>query len=411
MNKKNHHVGQWILAVIAILFIALISMRPVKADQASLGDGSYSVPVTLLKSGSSATSMANVFFKNTANVKVTGSQYQIQLNTTGADYIKSMTMGGQAVNEEDRSGSNATLTVTLTSPSDLIPVTFDLQMIPILGAMKQSAQFQFDWSNATRTEGVSTNESSAGNSGAATPAATSSSTSSTPVVSSSSSSVVTREPNMVAPSTATKKTTKSKKVANKANAAAWKYVVLKADSNAKSMANKYYTHVAQVKKIKHHYQVLLKVSYKKSLKLGSKAVRPILINGRKPANIKYGSTTKTYTMTYSFNVSSTKTLKKVIAGKIHVKVPYLNISQTFGIRFKFSHAATTSKTTTKVTKSSSHQLKAKTATALPIARSQSKSKSEQLPQTGNDRNTSASVIGAVLGSGLLFSWGLSHEIK
>lgn len=150
-------------------------------------------------------------------------------------------------------------------------------------------------------------------------------------------------------------TSGSKKTVSKKSGYAWKYVVLKADSNAKSIANKYYTHTARVKKVNKHYNVLLKVSYKKALKLGSKAVRPVSINGRKPLSVTYGATAKTYNLTYSFNISSINRLKKIVAGKIHVTVPYANISSNFGIRLKFGHASV-SKTGKK---SSNHQSGAK----------------------------------------------------
>lgn len=401
MKKRNTSLIQWFVTAFFVFLIGLTVTSPAKADQANLSDGTYTVPVTLLKAGSSSTSIANMFFTQTANVKVTGGTYQIQLQTNGADYITSVTVGGQSVSE-DKSGSNANLTVNLTNPSDLVPVTFGLQ-VPLLGTMNQSAQFQFKWSSATRTQGstpeAATNSSSsatASSNTTSTPVATSSSEASS-ISSSSASNVVTRDPNMV-PST----TSGSKKAVSKKSGYAWKYVVLKADSNAKSIANKYYTHTARVKKVNKHYNVLLKVSYKKALKLGSKAVRPVSINGRKPLSVTYGATAKTYNLTYSFNISSINRLKKIVAGKIHVTVPYANISSNFGIRLKFSHARV-SKTGKK---SSNHQSGAKaiasTVTTKPTP-------NEKLPQTGDDRGKSTSIIGAVLGSGLLFAWGLNHE--
>ncbi|WP_056983476.1 NEAT domain-containing protein [Lentilactobacillus farraginis] len=407
MHKRNFNWVKWFVWATVVLIVGFILPSSAKA-QANLSDGTYTVPVTLLKANSSSTSIANMFFTQTAAVKVTGSNYQIQLQTSGANYITSMTVGGQSVNE-DKSGSNATLTVNLTSPADLVPVTFGLQ-VPIMGTMQQSAQFQFKWANATRTQDSTTAPAanSSSSSSAATPAATSSSSSSASSSSSlssvSSSQAPTREPNMV-PSKETK-TTKSTKTTKKA-ANTWKYVVLKSNSNAKSIANKYYTHAASVKKVNKHYRVLLKVSYKKALKLGSKAVKPISINGYKPHNVKYGSTAKTYTLTYTFNISSTSKLKKIIKGKIHVTVPYANISQTFGIRFKFSHAK--AKATVKAAKATKHQ------TAALVTASQLKaptaSSSAKLPQTGDGNDTMTSIIGAVLGSSLLFTWGVNHEIN
>ncbi|EEI19752.1 hypothetical protein G8J22_01912 [Lentilactobacillus hilgardii] len=396
MKKRNISLIQWFVTAFFVFLIGLTMTSPAKADQANLSDGTYTVPVTLLKAGSSSTSIANMFFTQTANVKVTGGTYQIQLQTNGADYITSVTVGGQPVNE-DKSGSNANLTVNLTNPSDLVPVTFGLQ-VPLLGTMNQSAQFQFNWSSATRTQG-STPEAATSSNATVTPAtlvATSSSEASS-VSTSSTSKTVTREPNMV-PST----TSGSKKDVSKKSGYAWKYVVLKADSNAKSIANKYYTHTTRVKKVNKHYNVLLKVSYKKALKLGSKAVRPVSINGRKPLSVTYGATAKTYNLTYSFNISSINRLKKIVAGKIHVTVPYANISSNFGIRLKFGHASA-SKTGKK---SSNHQSGAKVIANTVATKTAS---NERLPQTGDDRGKSTSIIGAVLGSGLLFAWGLNHE--
>lgn len=349
MKKRNISLIQWFVTAFFVFLIGLTMTSPAKADQANLSDGTYTVPVTLLKAGSSSTSIANKFFTQTANVKVTGGTYQIQLQTNGADYITSVTVGGQPVNE-DKSGSNANLTVNLTNPSDLVPVTFGLQ-VPGLGKMNPSAQFQFNWSSATRTQGSTPEAATSSNATAtpATPVATPSSEASS-VSTSSTSKTVTREPNMV-PST----TSGSKKTVSKKSGYVWKYVVLKANLNAKSIANKYYTHTTRVKKVNKHYNVLLKVSYKKALKLGSKAVRPVSINGRKPLSVTYGATAKTYNLTYSFNISSINRLKKIVAGKIHVTVPYANISSNFGIRLKFGHASV-SKTGKK---SSNHQSGAK----------------------------------------------------
>lgn len=396
MKKRNISLIQWFVTAFFVFLIGLTMTSPAKADQANLSDGTYTVPVTLLKAGSSLTSIANQFFTQTANVKVTGGTYQIQLQTNGADYITSVTVGGQPVNE-DKSGSNANLTVNLTNPRDLVPVTFGLQ-VPGLGTMNPSAQFQFNWSSATRTQGSTPEAATSSNATAtpATPVATSSSEASS-VSTSSTSKTVTREPNMV-PST----TSGSKKTVSKKSGYAWKYVVLKADSNAKSIANKYYTHTTRVKKVNKHYNVLLKVSYKKALKLGSKAVRPVSINGRKPLSVTYGATAKTYNLTYSFNISSINRLKKIVAGKIHVTVPYANISSNCGIRLKFGHASV-SKTGKK---SSNHQSGAKVIANTVATKTAS---NERLPQTGDDRGKSTSITGAVLGSGLLFAWGLNHE--
>ncbi|EHL97647.1 iron transport-associated domain protein [Lentilactobacillus parafarraginis F0439] len=395
MHLRKRNLFQLLISAIMIFIFAIFASQPAKADSANLSDGTYTVPVTLLKAGSNSTSIANMFFTQSANVTVANGSYQIQLQTSGAQYITSMTVGGQAVTQ-DPSGH---ITVTLTNPSELEPVSFGLK-VPIIGTMNQNAQFDFKWGSAQKDPTAAATPA-ASSSSATTPAATSSSAPAAAASSSaSSSSAVTREPNM-APSktTATKKTT-----AKTTSKSTWTYTVLKASGNSKSIANKYYTHVASVKKVNKHYNVVLKVSYKKSLKLGSKAVRPVSINNHKPSAVKYGATKSTYNMTYAFNVASTNTLKKIIKGKIHVKVPYLNISQTFGIRFKFSHHTTATKTTThKLT-----ALKAEPANGSSAA-SAATATNARLPQTGDRSQQAVSVVGAVFGSSLLLGWGLVHE--
>lgn len=199
--------------------------------------------------------------------------------------------------------------------------------------------------------------------------------------------------------TATPVATKKKATAQaKVPTTTRKYVVLKGDSNAKSMANQYYTRTVVIKKVAKHYNVQLKVAYKKSLKLGSKAVRPVTINGRKVKSsvVSYGQTSKYYTMTYSFNISSFKTLKKVIKGSIHVVVPQAQINTTWPVRFKFSQKAPA--------KASKHIVIA-TPVSKAVAPSQTK-----LPQTGEAKQTGLSMLGLVLASGLSFVWGSNHGI-
>ncbi|KRL80766.1 NEAT domain-containing protein [Secundilactobacillus paracollinoides] len=120
----------------------------------------------------------------------------------------------------------------------------------------------------------------------------------------------------------------------------WTYVVLQADSNSKSIADQYYTHVAKITPIADNkYQVTLEVSYAKSLGMGSKGVVPLTIDGQKAHNVTYGTSGSNYTVTYSFYIDNLDALNNVIDGTIHVTVPVANISQDFGVRFKFSHAA------------------------------------------------------------------------
>ncbi|KRL11861.1 LPXTG-motif cell wall anchor domain-containing protein [Lentilactobacillus otakiensis DSM 19908 = JCM 15040] len=383
------HVIQFIFVAIIFTFVGGALSSTAKADSVNLSDASYTVPVTLLKSGSTSQSMANHFFDQTAQVTVSNGTYKTVLTTNGANYIASMTMGGQSVGPVITSGNNGTLTFNLTNPSNIMPVSFTLYNIPIIQTMYETADFSFNWAAAVKVPGSDTSTTNnSTDTNTTTPAATSSSTTEPSATSSS----TTPAPTTV---TTTKKATSKAKVPTTTR----KYVVLKGDSNSKSMANKYYTRTAVIKKIAKHYNVQLKVAYKKNLKLGSKAVRPVTINGRKVKSsvVNYGKTTNYYTMTYSFNVSSFKTLKKVIKGSIHVVVPQAQISTTWPIRFKFSQKAPA--------KASKHAAVVATSTAVTPA----KPDQTKLPQTGDSSQSSLSVVGLALVSGLSFIWGNNHE--
>lgn len=392
MKKSFVHFIQFIFLAIVFTFVGGSLANTAKADSVNLSDASYTVPVTLLKSGSSSQSMANHFFSQTAQVTVSNGTYKTVLTTNGANYIASMTMGGQSVGPTITSGNNGTLTFDLTNPSNIIPVSFVLYNIPIIQSMQESADFSFNWAAAVKVPGSDTSSTETSTDSNPTPAATSSSTSTTEPSATSSSTPA------PAPTT-TQPTTKKASTKIKVPTTTRKYVVLKGDSNSKSMANQYYTRTAVIKKIAKHYNVQLKVAYKKNLKLGSKAVRPVTINGRKVKSsvVSYGKTTNYYTMTYSFNVSSFKTLKKVIKGSIHVVVPQAQINTTWPIRFKFSQKAPA--------KASKHAA----IVTSSAAASMTKSNQAELPQTGDSSQDSLSAVGVALISGLSFIWGNNHE--
>lgn len=338
--------------------------------------------------------MANHFFDQTAQVTVSKGTYTTVITTNGANYIASMTMGDQTALPIVTSGNNGTLTFNLTNPSSIMPVSFTLHNIPILGQMQESADFSFDWADAFKVPGSDAATTTTTDSSTTTEPAATSSSATAPAVTSSSATT----PTTTTTSTATtkKKTTAKAKVPTTTR----KYVVLKGDSNSKSMANKYYTRTALIKKIAKHYNVQLKVAYKKNLKLGSKAVRPVTINGRKVKSsvVSYGQTTNYYTMTYSFNVSSFKTLKKVIKGSIHVAVPQAQINTTWPIRFKFSQKAPA--------KASKHVAVVSTAASAKL----DSSNQTKLPQTGDAGQSGLSMLGLALVSGLSFVWGSNHGI-
>ncbi|GHP13098.1 hypothetical protein YK48G_05230 [Lentilactobacillus fungorum] len=341
------HLIQVLFFVSAFSIIGGVFAGTAAAAPANLGDGTYNVPITLKKAGDKNTdSMAAHFFTSTASVNVNQGNYTITLTTNGANYIGSMIIGGQTVapTVSDTAG-NGTITFQLNNPDNYVPVTFNLINLPMpdLKSMTESAQFFFDWQavkTATPTVTTSTNSNATGSitSTSSDPQpATNQPTVAAANNTAASSTQATPDKPSATKATVKKSTTKKTTVPTTTRT----YVVLKGASNTKSMANQYYTRKAIIKKINKHYNVALEVSYKKSLKLGTKAVRPITINNRKvkAGTVKYGQTSKSYTMTYSFNIASFKTLKHLIKGSIHVTVPYMKISQTFPIRFKFSQKA------------------------------------------------------------------------
>lgn len=380
----KHSFVKWIIGGMAVAAFAITAgVQSPSASAKTLADGTYRLPVKLLKKGSTSTSIANKYFTQTGKAVVSGTNTQVTVTTNGSNYIKGMTANGTAVTESNQSGNNADLTFNLTSQADLVPVSFKLHVLGM--DMTQSAQFKLDWANAKLTS---------------TPAATTTpeTTTTTPVGTTLPTVTETK------PTTTTKKTTK--KAAKKTTAkTVWRYKVLQGDSNKTSEANNFYTHVASVKKAGKYYRVAFKVAYKKSLKMGPKGVTPLTMNGKKISSkaIKYGSTKNYYTVVYYYHVKSLNTLKKINRGTIHVKVPTVGISSTFKIRFKFT------KSTTKATKAS-----ASVGVATPIAASETKasksaSKSaSKLPQTGDKATTKAASLGlagvvtsVVLGSAAL----------
>ncbi|KRL69351.1 LPXTG-motif cell wall anchor domain-containing protein [Lentilactobacillus kefiri DSM 20587 = JCM 5818] len=386
---------------VAIIFL-VIGGTAANADSANLTDGSYTVPITLLKSGSSSQSMANHFFEQTAQVTVSQGNYKTDITTNGANYIASVTMAGQTASPVITSGNNGTLTFNLKNPDSTIPVSFVLYNIPLIGHIQESATFSFSWNDAVKQQGSDTTPSTDTNSD--TNSNTNTDQNTTPTASSDSSSATTSTPTSTSSSVTApvqQPAVTKKSVKTSVPTTTRKYVVLKGHANSKSMANKYFTRTAVIKKIAKHYNVQLKVAYKKNLKLGSKAVRPVTINGRKVKSsvTNYGKTKNYYTMTYSFNVSSFKTLKKIIKGSIHVVVPQAQINTTWPVRFKFSQKAPA--------KAHKHAAVVASTTNLnSSAKSQAK-----LPQTGDTQQMSLSLVGLAIASGLSFIWGNNHEIS
>ena len=302
-----------------------------KASAASLSDGTYTLPVKLLKKGSTSTSMANMYFVQTGKAVVSGSNATVTVTTNGANYIKKMTANGAGVTESNQSGNNADLSFYVNGQATLVPVGFALQIGPM--SMNQTAQFKLDWADAKL---ISPAPASATGNATTTQVGTAT-TQPTPVA--------TPEPTAVSTTTVAKQPTQkvttkkvTKKATKKAPKIVWRYRVIQGSSNKTSEANRFYTHTPSVKKSGKYYRVALKIAYKKSLKMGPKGVIPLTMNGKKikKSAIKYGATKNYYTVVYYYHIKSLNTLKKLNKGTIHVKVPTVGISQAFKIRFKFS---------------------------------------------------------------------------
>lgn len=138
MRKRFVHFIQAIF--VAIIFL-VIGGTAANADSANLTDGSYTVPITLLKSGSSSQSMANHFFEQTAQVTVSQGNYKTDITTNGANYIASVTMAGQTASPVITSGNNGTLTFNLKNPDSTIPVSFFCTTFHLLGIFRKAQPF------------------------------------------------------------------------------------------------------------------------------------------------------------------------------------------------------------------------------------------------------------------------------
>lgn len=333
---KHQSWIKWLLGVAAIAAIAMTAGLSQKASAVSLSDGTYTLPVKLLKIDSTATSIANHYFTQTGQATVTGNQATVTVTTNGANFIKKMTANGAAVTESNLNGHSADLSFTTTNQPELVPVTFAIQA----GILKlnEKARFKLDWNGAKLVSApTTTGNASATQTGTTTGTTT---TQPTPVVTPTTTAAPTTT---VAKQSTNKVTTKkvTKKATKKATKIAWRYRVIQGSSNKTSEANRFYTHTPSVKKSGKYYRVALKIAYKKSLKMGSKGVIPLTMNGKKikKSAIKYGATKHYYTVVYYYHIKSLNTLKKLNKGTIHVKVPTVGISQAFKIRFKFSKTA------------------------------------------------------------------------
>ncbi|TGD19571.1 NEAT domain-containing protein [Levilactobacillus suantsaiihabitans] len=346
--------------------------QPLSGHAATLANGSYQVPLKILKADSQATSTASQFFGKSAVVRVNDDQYTVLITSTGAQYIKSMTVAGQTVTKVKTTKSAAIYQFNLTEQKSPLTTTFSLTTP--LGAMKETARLTLGWAQAkSLSSSLATSDLIA---------------QAVKLIPATSSSASIKVPKTTGTTTSTQ-TSKAAKTTTKPEY--WRYQVLQGSKMAKSEADQYYTKVATVTPQSTGYRVLLKVAYAKSLKLGSKAVVPESIDGQQPQDVTYGQQGKNYTMQYAFTVKRTGQLtQKLIPGRIHVTVPAMNISQTFPVRFRFASsgaadqadAANVSalpKTTTAAATPTSGSSAATSSHAQPTRKA-------ELPATGEQRS-------------------------
>ncbi len=330
-------VSIFVSAAIFMLVGTFTGVSNSKAATANLSDGTYTVPALVRKTGEDLPSDAQNFFDQTARVEVANGQYTIHLTLIkkGETYITGMKMDKVPVTI-----TGTSVTVTLPNPDSQIVVDFNLDLSQFgMGKVNESARFVFDWAHAKKDGAAvttpatpnTTTSPTVDSSSSSLPSVSSQSTatSSSVVASSSSSSAAssstTDVPGIIqtAPVTGTTSTagTVTKKVA------------VGQPLNTKSHVTKYLAKTAEVKKQGKHYVVTMRASYKKSLNFSRKAIRPVSVNGTKlkSAVVKYGQTKTTYTMAYTYTVSSLQALKKPVLAKLQVVVPRMHVNHVVAL--------------------------------------------------------------------------------
>lgn len=385
-----------LISLVATLFFLLKVTASQNVQAANLADGTYTVPVSLLKQGTETASVANQYFPKPAIVVIKNGNYSVSLPcVNGAQYIKNMTAGGVAVSSQKVDDTITNENFTLTSQVGIVPVTFDIEVPALHLKLSESARLKMEWEKNDLISKPAEPESS-------TPAPVPDKT-----AESSSSSSFSSEVDATATGPEDDDSQSSASAASDPTQTSLTYTVLQADSNQPSTADQYYTHQAAVTKNSDgSYKVTMVVSYAKSLGMGSKGVVPLTVAGQKVTDITYGSTDKNQTVTYSFNVDSLTDLDKVIDGTIHVTVPSMNISQDFEVRFKFAGAKSgADKPKTDSTKADSTST---TDSQTPDkSQSSNTASANKLPQTGEHQSQLISVIGIL--TSLTFIGGLLYR--
>ncbi|WP_173021251.1 NEAT domain-containing protein [Secundilactobacillus folii] len=378
-------VGEGLVTVSVILGVGVIGQ--INADASKYQDGTYQVPVHILKKGTSESSLAQQFFNSSASATVANDDANMSLgvNASGQPYMKGTQVDGQNALSADSSSLNYQVPVG----TDKSNVDFELNT-PI-GSMNQSADFQYDWSGVplatqtTQTTTTGTNNVDTGNQTQTNGQGSTTSTGQQNVTTSStstaaSSATSTPTATTVAGSTSQKKQSTSQNVSHV------NYQVLQADGSSKSEASQYYTHIADIQKLSNGtYKVTMHVSYGKNTGMDPKGFVPLTVNGVNVSDVQYGSTSSNYTNSFSFVVPSLKALNQgLVKGTIHVSVPFMHISQDFTVNYAFAATSDTG---------ASNQNQGQSS-ATPTATSQKKTAENQKPSVATKLSSGAKKVTA-----------------
>ena len=137
-------------------------------DPAHLVDGTYEVPMTVLKEKTDEASVSASFFAPTATVKVAGKQVTVTLHLTqNASTVTVFSLAGQAAKISNNDDTKADLTFNVDKNFDtaIIPATMTIS-VPAMGmVMNEKARVKFGQAlfaaNSTDTESNTSSESAA----------------------------------------------------------------------------------------------------------------------------------------------------------------------------------------------------------------------------------------------------------
>lgn len=427
---KRMSIKGWLGGVLALV-LAIIMMGNaslVKAD--TLSDGTYTVPVKIWKDGTNqeTPSAAQAFLADTATVAVKNGQYQVTLNISagGRFALTSMTFPSGPASIDPTTGD---VVFTMDSAQPLVTATCNM----FNGGVVAPADLTFDWAKVTRiedqTDSTAVSESESNSSNSQSISGSSVSTSSSLASSSSSSSVFSGSSN-----SSSVPSSSSSNVSPKVSQS-WNYTVLSADQKTVSMANQYYTHVADVTPVDDHYQVTMTVTYAKDAGMKKDGFTPLTVAGKQVSDVTYSEAGKNYVVHFKFNVKDLNELTQPLKGTIHVAVSLVNIDTDFDVYYQFSQvsgtdntgqtsASSTSTTGTPTTDGTtqtgdtsvtelptdadvdSDSTQAKVQQAAPnqtSAQSTSAKRAAQsdLPQTSEQRQLALTIIGGVSCLGLI----------